>query len=153
MIPKDHGDWLRALLTDTEVLYIQTLLIAGRQGGASTSGRAAMLEDQADSLQVSIDVLGARVAHIGTVTPSTSSAVSAPGSALGSTLSALLDANRQYLRRVEVLLECWPSEDVATMSVLFAIETETARRVGFLLESTRHTLDSPSAHEPPLLLH
>lgn len=148
MTPGDVADLLSALRMDAETLDIQTLLTASLQGGAPTSGHAGMLGDQADSLRVSVDVLAARVAHLDPSRQASHSDVPMPGAVGGSTMPGLLDANRQFLRRVEVLLERWPPEDVTTVSVLFAVETESARRVRFLVEATGDDPEVSSGHAP-----
>lgn len=128
---------LTSLLAGAEALHIQTLLTAGQHGGASASGRSLMLGDQADSLRVSIDVLAARVTRLGGPVTTEDPTAPAREGVAERPLKTLLTANRRFMRSIGALLERWTPEDVNTVSLLFALEAETAHRIRFLVEATR----------------
>ena len=151
---KDIAGALNAILADTFALYIKTKNFHWHVSGPHFRDYNLMLDEQADQIFASTDVIAERVRKIG-----------------GNTLRSIGDISRQqrladndavYVDPQDMLAElrddnqrvvasmreahglCDEHEDVATASLLEVFIDEAERRVWFLYETSRQ--GDPSGH-------
>jgi starvation-inducible DNA-binding protein len=151
---KDIGGALNAILADSFALYIKTKNFHWHVSGPHFRDYHLLLDEQADQIFASTDVIAERVRKIG-----------------GNTLRSIGDISRQqrladndatYVDPQDMLAElrddnqrvvasmreahglCDEHEDVATASLLEVFIDEAERRVWFLYESSRK--GDPSGH-------
>jgi starvation-inducible DNA-binding protein len=151
---KDIAGALNAILADTFALYMKTKNFHWHVSGPHFRDYHLMLDEQADQIFASTDVIAERVRKIG-----------------GSTLRSIGDISRQqrladndapYVDPQDMLAElrddnqrvvasmreahglCDEHEDVATASLLEVFIDETERRVWFLYETSRR--GDPTGH-------
>ena len=138
---------LNALLADVFVLYVKTKNFHWHMSGPHFRDYHLLLDEQADQLYVSTDVIAERVRKIGATTLRSVGHISrlqrlsdndAEYVSPLDMLAELRDDNQQLLTRLrELHVLCDDQGDVASTSLIENWVDETERRIWFLFEASR----------------
>jgi starvation-inducible DNA-binding protein len=151
---KDIADALNAILADTFALYIKTKNFHWHVSGPHFRDYHLLLDEQADQIFASTDMIAERVRKVGGNTLRSIGDISrqqrladndAPYVDPDDMLAELRDDNQRVVASMrEAHGLCDEHEDVATASLLEVFIDEAERRVWFLYEASRR--GDPSGH-------
>jgi starvation-inducible DNA-binding protein len=148
---KDISGALNELLADTFALYLKTKNFHWHVSGPHFRDYHLLLDEQADQIYASTDVLAERVRKIGARTLHSIGEIAKLQSikdndkefvAPGEMLTELMEDNKTVIRRMRKAHEIADKhDDVATASLLENFIDEAERRNWFLFEASRTSTD------------
>jgi len=151
---KDIAAALNALLADTFALYVKTKNFHWHVSGPHFRDYHLLLDEQADQIFASTDVIAERVRKIGALTLHSIGDIGrhqriadndAPYVDPDDMLAELRDDNQRFITAMREAHDvCEEHNDVATASLLEVFIDEAERRVWFLYESGRR--GDPTGH-------